>query len=118
MRITYATTIVFITVAALSWGCASRQAARLEIANPNSVSRIVHTLASDEMEGRSSFSPGIERAADFISAEFKRIGLQTYTANGYRQTFHVTRIQPGGFEVVVDGDTMDEERVIVSSSNP
>lgn len=99
-------------------GCASRQAPRQEIASPATVSRIVHALASDDMEGRASFTPGVERAADFIAGEFERIGLQHYTDAGYRQTFHVTRIQPAALEVALDGTAVDKERVFVSSTNP
>lgn len=110
--------IHFLTCAALLWGCASRQVSQLETAHPNSVSRIVHTLASDEMEGRAAFTPGIERAAKFIIGEFERIGLQPYGDDGYRQTFDVTRIQPANLELTLDGNAVDNDRVIVSSTNP
>jgi len=34
----------------------------------------LYTLASDEMEGRETGTPGIEKAAQYIEGEFKRIG--------------------------------------------
>ena len=40
------------------------------------VDRLIKTLSSDEMEGRATFSPGIDKAASFIEQEFKAIGLQ------------------------------------------
>ena len=35
------------------------------------VARLIKTLSSDEMEGRASFTLGIDRAAKFIENEFK-----------------------------------------------
>lgn len=98
-------------------GCATRQS-HDRIVDVKEVSRLLHTLASDEMEGRASFTPGIERAADFIADEFSKIGLKPYGEENYRQTFHVTRIQPATWEVVVDGDTVSDDHIIVSSSSP
>ncbi|WP_316790036.1 M20/M25/M40 family metallo-hydrolase [Pedobacter frigoris] len=52
------------------------------------VDNLIKTLSSDEMEGRGTFTPGIDRAATFIEAQFKEIGLQPLKgADGYRQTF-------------------------------
>ncbi len=52
------------------------------------VTRIIEILAADRMEGRRAFTPAIDRAADFISAEFEAIGLQPLTGlEGYLQTF-------------------------------
>lgn len=107
-----------ITFAILFMGCTARQKSHLDIVNANTVSRIVHTLASDEMQGRASFTPGVERAADFIISEFERIGLQPYTEQGFKQTFHVTRIRPAHVEVAINGELVADERVIVSSANP
>ena len=55
------------------------------------VKKHLYTLASDDMEGRKSGTPGIEKAAKYIENEFKRIGLTTYdTLKNYRQTFTFT----------------------------
>ena len=52
------------------------------------VRKHLYTLASDEMEGRRAGTIGIERAAQYIETEFKRLGLSTYdTLSSYRQTF-------------------------------
>jgi Zn-dependent M28 family amino/carboxypeptidase len=56
------------------------------------VTRIETALASDAMMGRKTGTPGIEKAADFIAAEFKKIGLQTWPVlSGYRQEFSILR---------------------------
>lgn len=111
---------VFYLLAAslLLWSCASRRTTRQEVADIATVSRIVHTLAADDMEGRASFTPGIERAADFIVGEFERIGLEPYVNGSFRQTFTVTRITPAGTEVLLDGEPIHNDRVMVASTNP
>ncbi len=48
--------------------------------------RIETYLASDELAGRKPFTPGIEKAANFIAAEFEKAGLQK-TKGSYLQTF-------------------------------
>lgn len=53
------------------------------------VDRLIKTLSADDMQGRGSFTPGIDKAASFIEAEFKAIGLEPLSgAKGYRQTFY------------------------------
>ncbi|HSU68188.1 MAG TPA: M28 family peptidase [Tepidisphaeraceae bacterium] len=53
-------------------------------------------LASDELEGRLIGTPGIEKAADFIAANFSKLGLQTVPGlDGYFQPFKMTtRVDP------------------------
>jgi hypothetical protein len=44
----------------------------------------------DEMKGRRVFSPEIDKAADFIAAEFRAAGLETWNNSGtYRQEFTI-----------------------------
>ena len=58
--------------------------------------RHVRILASDEYMGRGTLEPGIEKAADYIAAEFKRIGLQPIDGNSeFRAPFTMYQ---GGFE--------------------
>lgn len=59
------------------------------IINKDYVDLLIKTLSSDDMQGRATYSQGIDKAASFIEAEFKKIGLQPLAgANGYRQNFH------------------------------
>ena len=48
--------------------------------------RIETYLASDELAGRKPFTPGIEKAANFIAGEFKKAKLQK-TNGTYLQAF-------------------------------
>ena len=53
-----------------------------------SVRKHLYTLASDDMKGRRTGTDGIEKAAQYIENEFKRMGLKTYEdLSDYRQTF-------------------------------
>ena len=49
-----------------------------KIVNAKEVKRIETVLSSDKMEGRKTFTPSIDRAADFIASEFKKSGLQHF----------------------------------------
>ncbi|MBA9075757.1 M20/M25/M40 family metallo-hydrolase [Rufibacter quisquiliarum] len=75
------------------------------------VERIIKTLASDEMRGRQTFTPGIDKAADFISAEFKKIGLQPLAGDtDFKQEFKMFRLKPEKATVEInDKDLKPEE---------
>jgi hypothetical protein len=78
------------------------------------VDGLIKTLSSDDMQGRGTFTPGIDKAATFIEGEFKKIGLQPLKgASGYRQTFYKYQLKPSLTEVSVDGKTIEPEKVLV-----
>lgn len=107
-----------VWVICLIWGCGIRQSPS-RLVDTKEVLRTLNTLAADDMEGRAAFTPGVERAANFIATEFKKIGLEPYTdESDYRQTFRVARISPATWEVVLDGLEIPREHIIVSSSSP
>ena len=59
-----------------------------KVINAGEAERIENVLASDSMQGRKTFTPSIDKAADFISAEFKKAGLQYFgDLQSYRQPF-------------------------------
>lgn len=53
---------------------------------PARIQQDVKYLASDELEGRLTGSKGATEAADYIAAEFRRVGLKPL-ATGYKQKF-------------------------------
>lgn len=80
------------------------------------VAKLIKTLAADDMQGRATFSPGIEKAASFIEAEFKKIGLQPLAGEQtFRQSFSMNRISPKASTVVVNGQALASEHVLISS---
>lgn len=99
-------------------GCAARQSPQ-QVVDTSEVKRVLHTLAADDMQGRAAFTPGVERAADFIAAEFTKIGLEPFTDEpNFRQTFEVVQIRPATWEVTLDGMEIPNDHIIVSSNRP
>lgn len=47
-------------------------------------------LSSDELKGRGNNSPQLQKAAEYIAAQFEKYGLQPAGSEGYFQTFEVT----------------------------
>ena len=58
----------------------------LESITPASLEGHLEFLASDELMGRNTPSPGLELAALYIATRFKRAGLQPAGNDGYFQT--------------------------------
>jgi hypothetical protein len=80
------------------------------------VARLIKTLSSDEMEGRASFTLGIDRAAKFIENEFKEIGLQPLDVHmGYRQEFSVKRIKVGQIDAKINGKSIEQQNIVTVS---
>lgn len=77
-------------VALLAAGTVSAQQID-KVINAKEVERIERTLSSDEMQGRRTFTPGIDKAADFIAAEFRKSGLQPVNGTSYFQDFKMVR---------------------------
>ena len=89
------------------------------IINAKEVERIERILASDDMQGRKPFTPGIEKAADFIAAEFKTAGLQTWNnSGGYRQEFVMVRTKFISAATTFDGVSIDQKSIIAVTCQP
>ena len=80
------------------------------------VKKHLYTLASDEMEGRGSGTPGIEKAAQYIEGEFERIGLTKFEAlPTYRQNFEAKGMKLFNVIGVLEGKSRKEEYVVISA---
>jgi hypothetical protein len=81
------------------------------------VERIIKTLSADDMQGRATFTPGIEKAAQFIESEYKNIGLKPLEGNaGYRQNFTMTRITAVKTLASINGKVISPDSVFASTS--
>src|SRR5204862_4451588 len=70
------------------------------------LTRHVRTLAADDMTGRGVETPGIEKARDYIAAEFKKYGLAAGGEQGYFQRLEVTTgVETAGQNDAMLGDT-------------
>lgn len=83
------------------------------------VTRIISTLAADDMMGRSSMRPEhIEKATAFIESEFKKIGLKPLAGtNSFRQSFQKQLIGPESLEVTINGVVLPKEKTLLATEN-
>jgi len=87
--------------------------------DPASVERVVTTLSSDDMLGRAAFTPGIEKAADFISGEFASIGLKALDGvDDHLQRFMVHRLEVESRKVILNGVEIPSERSFAWTEAP
>lgn len=78
------------------------------------VSRVEKTLASDELQGRAVFTPGIEKAAGFIAAEFEKAGLTKLPgADSYLQSFKLLVPELNSQEISINGYSTDSKQALV-----
>ena len=82
------------------------------------VDRIESILASDEMEGRKTFTPSIDRAAEFISSEFKKSNLSTLPGlTDYKQSFSMRKATLVSASGRLDGVEIPKENILAVSTD-
>lgn len=90
-----------------------------KIINATEVKRIEEVLASDDMQGRRTFTPGIDKASAFIEAEFKQAGLQTFNgAINYRQEFFMYQATTTATKIIIDGKPIPDSVTASFSYQP
>ncbi|MGI4742004.1 MAG: M20/M25/M40 family metallo-hydrolase [Janthinobacterium lividum] len=83
------------------------------------VQRVLTTLAADDMQGRATGKPGSVKAAEFLAAEFKRIGLQPLPgATGFMQEFPAYESALAGAQATLNGVALPADRVFARTSQP
>ena len=71
------------------------------------VNSTLKTLASDEMQGRRPNTPGMEKAAAFIAAAFRKTGLETIKNDGnYFQSFKLVKAETGEKKLSINGKSI------------
>ena len=84
------------------------------ILNAKEVERVEKILSADDMQGREAGTPGIDKAADFISSEFKKAGLQTLNKNGsYKQDFAMVTPKFSNASCTFDNEAVDIKNLVV-----
>lgn len=90
-----------------------------KIINASEVERIERVLASDEMRGRKTYSPEIDKAADFIANEFKKAGLQYFNGlNSYKQSFTMTKAKFISATGTINGQSVLTNDIIAVTTQP
>jgi hypothetical protein len=78
--------------------------------------RIEGILSSDNMQGRAPFTAGIDKAADFIAAEFKHSGIRPINENSYFQDFRMVWTSPLTSFVKLNETPVKEKDLFVLSA--
>lgn len=107
--------IVALVFAGLSANSFAQDVDRL--IDKNDVERIIKTLSADDMQGRATFTPGIEKAAKFIENEYKTIGLKPMAGNsGFRQNFNMIHTTPTKVEVTINGVAISDDNIAAQAA--
>ncbi|MEO6948809.1 MAG: M28 family peptidase [Ginsengibacter sp.] len=88
-----------------------------KIINAKEVRRIESVLASDEMQGRKTFTPSIDKAADFIAAEFKHSKLKLWDGlQDYKQSFFMKKATQLSAEGMMNNKVISPDNIIAIST--
>ncbi|MGH9662057.1 MAG: M28 family peptidase, partial [Bryobacteraceae bacterium] len=96
-----------VATAALAATLATAAFAAAGAFDPQRLLDHVKHLSSESMRGRATGSPELDKAADYIAKQFKKVGLQPIDGKSYYQTFSVTtnaRLGGGNQFEFTDGD--------------
>jgi Zn-dependent M28 family amino/carboxypeptidase len=89
-----------------------------KIINVGEVERIEKILSSDKMQGRKTFSPFIDSAANFISDEFKKAGLKYFDGlTTYRQPFSMQKANLISASGNINGHSVDSNHIIAIATD-
>lgn len=80
------------------------------------VTKTISFLASDEMRGRQVYSPEIDKAAEFIAAEFNKAGLLPFGGSGYLQSFVMVSATQQAINAQSAGKEIDPKNIVVLTS--
>lgn len=86
--------------------------------NVKEVSRIEKILSADDMQGRKTFTSGIDKAADFITAEFKKAGLQYFPGlTSYKQPFSMSKANFVSATGTLNGAAIETGKIIAVTTD-
>ena len=110
-------TAIFCTASLAA--CAQKQATKADSRiNVKEVTRIETVLASDAFKGRKTYSPELDKAADYIASEFKAAGLQPFTAGeSFLQPFELLNAKQTSFSGEWNGQPLEERKALVITSS-
>jgi hypothetical protein len=88
-----------------------------KIINAAEAERIERILSADDMQGRKTFTPGIDKAADFIASEFAKNKLKFWgSSKTYFQEFAMIKAKPVSVKGMLDADTLNELNCIAATT--
>lgn len=89
-----------------------------QVITESEVARVERILSADDMQGRAPFTPGIEKAAAFIAAEFKKAGLKPVDKKSYLQSFNMLRTKFVSAKGTLNGKPLAEQDILGVSNKP
>ncbi|MGB4845450.1 MAG: M28 family peptidase [Ferruginibacter sp.] len=90
-----------------------------KIINAAEVERIERILSADDMQGRKTFTPGIDKAADFIAAEFAKSKLGFWGDNKtYFQEIKMVKAKTLELNGTLDTEKLDNANVAINTTVP
>ncbi|MFT6249277.1 MAG: hypothetical protein ACJAZQ_002492 [Cognaticolwellia sp.] len=83
------------------------------------VTKDVSYLASDELKGRSNYSPEIRLAANYIAERFQQSGLVAadgITGADFLQKYQITKLTPKKLNLTINGQRIASENLVMAST--
>jgi hypothetical protein len=77
----------------------------------------LYVIASDEMGGRDTPSPGLEKAAEYIENHFRQIGLKPGNSDSYRLPYTIYRDSVVGSSLAVNGRSYEADKDFQAGNN-
>jgi hypothetical protein len=88
-----------------------------KIINAEEVERIEKILSADDMMGRKTFTPGIDKAADFIATEFAKSKLKYLgNATNYFQDIVMIKAKPLEINGMLEMDSLNAKNVAANTT--
>ena len=88
-----------------------------KIINATEVERIEKILSADDMQGRKTFTPGIDKAAEFIAAEFAKSKLKYFgNAKNYFQEIALIKTKIIELSGLLNEEILTSKNVVVNTS--
>ncbi|HEY5368985.1 MAG TPA: hypothetical protein VIJ75_08335 [Hanamia sp.] len=89
-----------------------------KIINAAELERIERILSSDKMQGRKTFTPFMDTAANFIAGEFKKAGLKYFDGlTSYRQPFSMLKANLISASGEMNGSSIDAGHIIAITTD-
>jgi hypothetical protein len=108
-----------LLLSVLSIGMLPAAAQRHAKVSAATVKRVLNTLANDDMQGRATGQPGQLKAAEFLAAEFQRIGLQPLPgATSFMQEFPAYETTVSKVAVTLNGAALPASQAFAVTSQP
>jgi hypothetical protein len=109
---------IFLSISAIFISLFSFSQKIDKIINVAEVERIEKILSADDMQGRRTFTTGIDKAADFIESEFSKNKLKYFgNEKSYLQNFVMTKVKSQEITGMLDNDSLNASNVAVNTTS-